>query len=260
MPVAWLRRAIALLGFGGGALFAAAFLYSFVDPGQVEQRVRVAIEAEVRARVGAQLDALDEAGLSAMARRLSAESAAKVDHARQQLREGLPARVADVAARMRDPACGCRDQVEAGVTGWLGATIASGEDLQARLESLIRGKYREVAAQVLREFRIFTGINAAVLLLLGAAVAARPRAGVHLLPAALVLAAASTVTGYLYLFQQDWLHTLLFGDYVGLWYVAYLAAAALLLGDLLLNRARITAKALTVVVGVLGTAVSVLPC
>jgi hypothetical protein len=260
MPMAWLRRAIALLGFGGGALFAAAFLYSWVNPGQVEHQVRVAIEAEVRARVDAQLDALDEAGLSAIARRVSAESAARLDHARQQLREGLPARIAQVAARMREPGCECRDQVEAGVTGWLASSIASGEDLQARLESLIRGKYQEVAGQVLREFRIFTGIHAAVLLLLGAAVVARPRAGLHLLPAAVVLAAAFTVTGYFYLFQQDWLHTLLFGDYVGFWYFGYLAAAALLLGDLLLNRARMTARALTALLGVLGMAASVLPC
>lgn len=259
-PMAWLRRLVALLGFGGGALFAAAFLYSWVDPGQVERQAREAIQAEVSARVGTQIERLDGSRLSAVARRLTGESKAGVELARQQLREGLPAKIATIVAQMQDANCACRTTVEASVTGWFESGVDIQEAMQARLESLIRSKYREVAGQIVREFRIFTGVNALVLLLLGFAVVARRKAGVHLVPAAIVLVAASIVVGYFYLFQQDWLHTLLFGDYVGLWYVAYLAIAALMLGDILLNRARVTAHILNAALAALGAAVSVLPC
>jgi len=259
-PSTWLRRVIASLGFGGGALFAAAFVYSYLDPWQVEHHARLAIESEVRARVDAQLDRLDDSRLSAVARRLSLESQAKAERAREHLREGLPAKVAKVVAQMRQADCECRQQVEANVTGRLESLIRDQEILQARLESLIRSKYMEVAGQILREFRIFTGVNAVVLLMLGIAVVVRRKAGVHLLPAAVVLVAASAFVGYFYLFRQDWLNTLLFGDYVGHWYFGYLAIAALLLGDLLLNRARVTAQLLAALLGVLGATVTILPC
>jgi hypothetical protein len=257
---AWLRGAVALLGFGGGLLFAAAFVYSFINPVDVEQRARVAIEAEVRSRVDAHIERLDGSGLSAIARRLSDESQAKVERVRQQLKGGLPARIAGISARMRNLDCECRRQVEANASAWLQGSILVQEDLQARLESLIRTKYMEVAGQVLREFRIFTGVNAAVLLLLGVAVVAKRKAGVHLVPAAVVLVVASVVVGYFYLFQQDWLHTLVFGDYVGLWYLGYLATAALLLGDLLVNRARVTAHLISALLGAMGSVIVVVPC
>jgi hypothetical protein len=68
------------------------------------------------------------------------------------------------------------------------------------------------------------------------------------------------VVGWFYLFRQDWLHAILFSDYVGLTYFAWLAAPALLLGDVLLNRGRISGHLLNAGSSVAGSALSVLPC
>lgn len=214
-----LRRLVAILGFGGGLLFAAAFVTSYVNPGLVEHHARLAIQAEIGERVDVQLDRLEGSRLSAVARRLVGQSRAEADELRRKLREGLPRKIAGVVAQMQRLDCPCRAQVERNVTNWFEAGIRYQEGLQARLEALIRSQYMEVAEKVLREFRIFTGVNALVFLLLGIAVVVKRKAGVHLLPAAGVLAAASVAVGYFYLFEQDWLHTLLFGDYVGFWYL-----------------------------------------
>ena len=64
-----------------------------------------------------------------------------------------------------------------------------------------------------------------------------------LLVAATVLSAALVVGGF-YLFKQDWLHTLVFGSYVGWSYAAYLAAVTGLFADILFNEARVCANLL----------------
>jgi hypothetical protein len=59
-----------------------------------------------------------------------------------------------------------------------------------------------------------------------------------------ILVCSAGVVGWFYLFQQNWLHTIVFSNYVGMSYFAYLAAPVLLIGDVMLNRGRVTAHLL----------------
>jgi hypothetical protein len=82
----------------------------------------------------------------------------------------------------------------------------------------------------------------------------------QLLLPAVVMVGAVMVTGGLYLFNQDWLHAILFADYVGLAYPVYLACVALLLGDVVLNRARVTTPIVNMLLEAVGAAVRAVPC
>jgi hypothetical protein len=124
----------------------------------------------------------------------------------------------------------------------------------------IRTKYMETAEALTREFRIFTGANAAMFALLGLTTRWRKRAGAQLLLPAAVLIGAAAVVGGLYLFSQNWLHTVVFAEYVGLGYFAYLALAVALLADIAFNRARVTTEIVNAILNVLGSAVTVVPC
>ena len=64
-----------------------------------------------------------------------------------------------------------------------------------------------------------------------------------MLPAVVLLGAAA-VTGALYLFNQNWLHTIVYNDYVGMAYLVYLAAVAVALTDIVFNKARVTTRLL----------------
>ena len=118
----------------------------------------------------------------------------------------------------------------------------------------------DTAHKLVHEFRIFTGTNAAVFALLLVAALIRPKASLQLLTAALVLLAAAGVTAYFYLFQQNWLHTLLFNDYVGMAYVGYLSGVMALLSDLIFNRARVTTAVMNAALEAAGSAVQLVPC
>lgn len=128
------------------------------------------------------------------------------------------------------------------------------------MTTLIRSKYMETASQLTREFRIFAGTNAIVFALLLIAVLVKRQAGLHLLPSAFVLLLAAGVTAYLYLFNQNWLHTLVFSDFVGFTYIGYLGSAFALLCDIIFNRARVTTKVLNALLNAVGSAAQVVPC
>ena len=73
----------------------------------------------------------------------------------------------------------------------------------------------------------------------------RPGARLQLLPATATLLLATLATSGMYLFGQDWLHTIVFGDYMGWALLGYIALVYAWLCDLLFNRAQLTAHLLS---------------
>ena len=185
---------------------------------------------------------------------------ADIERAKQMLEEKLPERGAAVIAKMQDADCECRKKIESRIRGWIVAGITTTKQVVAHLDLLIRAKYQDVSAKLLLEFRIFTTTNAFVFGALALAVPLKPAARGILLPAAIVLALSAGMTAYVYLFHQNWIHTILFGEYIGLAYVAYLGFVFLCLSDIVFNRGRVTASCLSAVANSMGSAVSFTPC
>lgn len=260
MDMRLVRRIVLVVGSIGCTLFTLALLSSVLSPGIVEKVAKGIIRHEVEKRINETVDALDSSFLVKKAEALSSGHAVDIAKTKRLLAQQLPARLASTIAEMQDLDCECRKSIETFIDRGFENQIASDSAIQNRLTILIRSRYTEVAAQIVREFRIFTGTNALVFVLLIVAVLAKRQANLHLLPAAVVLLAAASVTAYLYLFNQDWLHTLVFSDYVGLGYVGYLGGVFALLCDILFNRARVTANVLSSALSSVGCAFEVLPC
>ena len=252
-----LRGIVFTIGVAGALLFGSAWVVSMVAPGWVEQVGRDLVRQQVEKRVGEKLQVLDQSALVGLARRLGGEQAQRAERAARQLREQLPAKVAKVTAQMLQLDCECRQNIQRSLEQGLLRDLVDAQRLEQRIHGMIRAQYMDTAAKLIREFRIFTGANALVFALLAATVVIRRRATWHVLPAAGVLVLAALVTGYLYLFHQNWLRTVVLNDYVGWAYLAYLALAAGLLGDVCLNRARLTVKALS---NVGPSDISLFPC
>lgn len=254
------RRSALSIAAIGLVFFALAFLASIVSPGFVEQVAKEVIRYEVEKTVHEKVEAIDSRFLSKKAEGFAKSYADDIAQTKRLLAQQLPARIAEVVAEMQNLDCECRKKIEKNIREGFEWHIASAAAAQQRLTTLVRSKYMETADQLTREFRIFTGSNAVVFALLLVAVLVKPQAGLHLLPAALVLLLAATVTAYLYLFNQNWLHTLVFSDFVGLGYIAYLGGVFALLCDIIFNRARGTVEVLNALLEVVGSAVQVAPC
>lgn len=255
-----LRTSLTLLGVIGALVFGAAFVVSYLDPGFVEETAKYVIGYEVGKRVREKVESIDTEFLTQRAGRFAKGYSDEIAAAKRQLADGLPQRIAKVIGEMRNLDCECRRKIETGIRGPFEWRIGAASQASDRLNTLIRTKYMETSEKLTREFRIFTGTNAIVFGLLVVATVVKRRAGLHLLPPALVLLVSAGVTAYLYLFNQNWLHTVVFSDYVGFTYVAYLSVAFFFLCDILFNRARVTTELLNGVCHAVGSAVSVVPC
>lgn len=251
-------RALVLgLGLVGSLLFTGAFIASWTTPHFISKTAREVIRYRVAREVNEKVEALGAEFLVDKAKILLKNKADEIDRQKLLLKAKIPELVALIANQMADPNCPCRKWTPEPLRHVLLATLADATQMQDRIAGLIKTKYLETEAQLTREFRIFTGTNALAFILLTVAVLVRRRAGLHFLPVGLVLLLATLVTSYFYLFNQNWLQTIVFGDYVGFAYAAYLAFVFACLLDILLNYARITAAVLD---AVFGTLFHVAPC
>lgn len=235
-----LRRLLLGLGLGGTLLFGAAFLLSFVQPLLIEQAAREIVRIEVERRVGERIDSLSNSRIVLMAQKALGRTEADLQRTRWALKQDLPALVANRMADLLKADCECRRRLVEAARQSQQERVGSLEQLRDRLAGMIEGAYAQVTTQLMREFRIVTASNGVACLLLTLAALRRQASARQLLLPAVALLGAMAVVGGFYFFRQNWLHTLVFGQYVGLAYAAYLLGVTLLLVDLLLNRARVT--------------------
>ncbi|TDR47771.1 hypothetical protein DFR29_102433 [Tahibacter aquaticus] len=255
-----MRIAIAWIAALGLLLFGAGLLASYANPLLVEALARELIKQEIQQRVGDKLAALDDSAVLQLAARASEKYAAEIAAIRHRLRPRLAALIDSVAIEMSDPACPCRKIVFGENTEQLRGRLSELLQQNERLTGLVRSKYREVAAALTREWRIFCVANALMFLLLGLCLRLRRAARLQLLLPAAVLLATTVLVGFFYLFRQDWLHAIVFGDYVGLGYFVYLGLVGGFLADILLNRARISTRIVNLLLQLIGSAASAVPC
>jgi hypothetical protein len=259
-----LRGILGFAGTVGGLFFGLLFVASFASPGFVERVGRELIRLQVQNETQEYVRALDESFLAGHAARLIRKNQESVRRARAQLQAGLHTRIAAVIAEMQNLDCECRDKLESGLQESLQAGLLGEIDratqAQERLTRLIRAKYMETTAQLAREFRIFTGANALVFAAIFLAALRKLRAGPLLLPAAGLLLLSCGTTAALYLFNQNWLHTLVFGDFTGFAYLGYMGTVFALLCDIFFNHGAITASLINGFLHSVGSALSVAGC
>ena len=259
-PVARVRRVILAVSIVGGVAFVGAFVTSFVRPTLIESLAQELVRREVEKRTLAAVSSWDGSVLGKIARRVVGENETRIAELKAKLAAGVPERVGAIVAEMRNADCECRHFIVSGVTAFFRGEIASLAVINERLNSFIRAKYMQVAAALLREFRIFTAANALVFLLLGLVTLLRGRAALQLIVPAGVLLVSASLVASLYLFSQDWIHTIVFNEYVGFGYFAYLAVSLAFLADIVLNRARISTVVVNLSANAVGATIQAIPC
>jgi hypothetical protein len=233
---------------------------SFFNSNYVEELVKDVIRHQIENQVHEKIEALTATFFTARSGRVLGRTAEEFEMAQRHLKDILPEKISNIITEMRNPDCDCRLKTEKNLRQGFEWQVARSDPAQERLTILIRTKYMESAEKLLLEVRIFTASNALFFALLGLAAWRKRACGLQLLPPALALLGAAAVTAWLYWFKQDWLHTILFGDYTGFCYLAWLAMVFASLADILLNRARITSRMLNILFGLVGSSVQVLPC
>jgi hypothetical protein len=249
-------RAVSLVALLAALAFGTLFAASFFGSIWIESLAIAIIKPQIISKVADRLDRFEKNRLIEKAQAALPGLNARIVAGREKIEQTVANSVDEVIARMSNPSCDCRKALSRKYREAFERDATAANLLREKLTQLIETKYGEVASKLLREWRIFTSVNAMAFLGLFVLSLCRSALGVRLLPVTFVLFVGVAVTSGFYLFNQDWFGTILFSDYVGWGYGLWLAFVSLMLADLALNRARVTSRVLSSI----GVDLVPLPC
>jgi hypothetical protein len=251
------------LGTAGAVFFLGLIALTYSTPQWVEDFGAQFIEARVQEKVVAAIDDLNppEGGaLASYASQLYRVNEQEMIRLKRQLKALAQEKMALALAEVRSPECECRLKIipilELGTAARVGEMLSQNQ----RLVSFIQGNYMKVATELKRDLRVFTATTASVFLLLLLISLLKPRAIRHLFVPALLLTFATLFSAYSYVFEQNWLLTIIYSDYLGFAYAGYLGVAFAFLCDIVFNRGAVTTTIVNGIGSVLGGVVSLVPC
>jgi hypothetical protein len=254
------HRFIALVGFIGLVIFGGVFVTSFVSPTTIEAFAREAIRFEIERKVQNKVSSLSNSSIADAAMKAIGKNSDEINKIKESLQKEVPNQVSKTIDKFLDPNCPCRSIFKAARQKGADLEIGKLSKINERLSGLVESKYVEVTASLMRELRIFSAANAvgfAALLLL---LLSKPKAKYQLLLPAAVLLGSVFLAAYFYLFGQNWLHTLIFSEYVGYGYFAYLSVALVFFFDIAFCKCTITTNVFNLLAAIVGVAVCAIPC
>ena len=253
-----------IIGALGAVIFLAFFAITFAVPEWVENSAANFIEEKAREKVDRAIDGftipVGDNALGRLADSIVKKNQGKIDNLKAALKEKAHERMADSIAQIRNLDCECRDKYAKTIKDGFEFDLAVLQGANDRVVDFIHTKYMEVTAELKRDIRIFTGVNALVFVLLIALSYLKPRAVAHLMVPAGLLTVATIVCSYFYIFEQNWLLTIIYSDYLGFGYLIYLGVVFLFFCDVALNRGRVTAEIINAMFNAIGSVASVGPC
>lgn len=258
------RTILRIVAVVGAAIFTFFFALTFYTPEWVEQFAAEFIEHEASERIDVAIDSLRppsrEGALSRMATALYKKNEAEIQRHRESLKQHAHERLADAIAEIRNLDCECRAKWAQWLEEGTSTRIRLLEQADENIGEFIHATYAQVVSDLKRDIRIFTATNSLMFFLLLAVAFLKPQASLQIFVPGILLAAATVVCSYFYIFEQNWLLTIIYKDYLGFTYLAYLGLVFGLLCDIVLNRARISTQIINGIFNVAGAAASAVPC
>lgn len=253
-----------LLAVLGSLAFGMAFALIFATPEFVERTgahfIKHKIEQETHERIDSLTLQTSNSRLDKLAQKLLDNQQARITEIKTKIKASADAKIEDVFAQMSDFDCECRAKFSESIRQQLWIDVTLAEAAVAKVEDFLKAKYVDVVRNLRTDLRIFIGSNLAAFLSLLLVSLVKPRAAPQLLVPGMILMCAVVICSYFYIFQQNWFLTIIYSDYVGFAYLAYLGGVFSLLCDVSLNRGRVTAEICNFLLEAVGSAASVQSC
>ncbi len=248
------------IGCIGLFLFGLCFILTFSAPGTFEESAKEFVKQQIEKEIK---EKYQEVKASSFVGKVSA-LVNQFGYHEQQLREaienGLPEKIGNVLARMCGYDCEKKKSVIQSIKNTYLEQISNYDSAQERLKEIIKNKYLTIFGNLKSDLRIFLGSNTLVFSLLLLISALKPRAFVQLSIPGILLFIATIVSVALYVFGQDWFYTLVYNDFMGWGYLAYIGVIFCSLTDIVFNKARVTTEVVNFYFNLIGSAISASPC
>jgi len=259
-----MRIILRIVGLIGVLIFGALFYFTYGVPGGVEEIakdfIKEKIEEETKEKIGSIMLPASKSTLGKLALKMMKGQEREIEELKMKLQEKAYEKTSSVIAEMRDLNCECRIKYGQRLKEHTELQISSLESMNEKLMGFMKSKYMEVVNKLTQELRIFTGSNLAMFVILLLASFLKPKAVIQLFIPGLLLAASTIVGSCFYLFEQNWIFTIIYSDFLGFWYLAYVSGLFLWFCDIIFNRARVTTEIVNMALNAVGSALKAVPC
>ena len=248
------------IGLFGILLFGVLFSITFVSPEIIEKSTKGFVKYQIEKDVREKQQLLSDSTIANKALSIANKLGLESEQLQEDLDNNLPEKIASVIASMCAYDCERKKALAQSITSGYLDRIKNIEIAQDTLGNLVKGKYIEIVGNLKFDLRIFLGANFLMFLTLLVVSFIKPKAVAHLFLPGILLVLATVLSSAIYIYGQDWFYTILYNDYMGFGYLAYIAVIFGVLVDIALNKARVTAEIINGIANALGSAFTVLPC
>lgn len=248
------------VGLFGVMLFGILFSITFLSPESIEHSAKGFVKHQIEKEVQEKRQDVSESNVAKQALSIAEKLGLESDKIKQDLENNIPQKIASIIASMCGYDCERQKALAQSITTGYLERIKSINIAHATLGDLVRGKYIEIVGNLKLDLRIFLGSNLLMFFALLILSFAKPKAVVHLFLPAMLLVLATVVSSSIYIYGQDWFYTILYNDYMGFGYLAYILLIFGELVDISLNKARVTTEVVNGIASALGTGFSVISC
>lgn len=255
-----MKSILLIIGAVGVLIYSAIFALTYGVPESVESSAKGFVKAQIAEEVKEKYDASALASISDKAFSIASKLGFEEAKIKENLKNDLPKKIAEVIGSMCGYDCEKKKEIAASITKSYVDRIANIQIAHNSLDQIIKGKYLEIVGKLKLDVRIFLGSNATVFLLILLLSLMKPVAVSHLFLPGILLCVSSILASSIYIFGQDWFYTILYNDYVGFGYLAYIGVIFGFLIDIAMNKARVTTELLNAFFNAIGSALQVAPC
>jgi len=248
------------IGILGLILFSLLFGLTYGLPHTVEKSAKGFVQKQIAIEIEEKYLQAKESSVAKKALSIANKLGFEKEQIVSGLDNDLPNKIASVIANMCGYDCEKKKAVAASITKSYVKQIANIEVAQYNLGEVIKGKYIKIVESLRFDLRIFLGTNSMMFLVLVIAAFLKPQAVTQLFLPGMLLLTATIISSSIYIFGQDWFYTILYNDYMGFGYVAYLSIIFGFLMDVTFNKAQVTSEILNAFFNAVGSSLSCVPC
>jgi hypothetical protein len=255
-----MKLSLRIIGILGLAFFASLFALTYGMPGTMEESAKSFVQAQIEREIREKYRDVKASAFTEKAILVAERLGYEETRIRENIENRLPEKIAEVIASICGYDCEKKKALAESITAGYLKRIADIRLARQNLGEIIKGKYLEIVGNLRVDLRIFLGSNALMFFILSLVSLLKPKAVAHLFLPGMFLLVSTLAASAIYLFGQDWFYVILYNDYMGFAYLAYIGVIFGFLMDIAFNGARATTEVINVVLNAIGSAFTVAPC
>jgi len=249
-----------IIGLIGIILFGCLFAITYTSSDALENSAKSFVSHQIEKEIRNTNTLIKNSNTGKNAAAIAEQLGIETKNIEYKLDSDLPQKIANIIASMCGYDCERSKAIAKEISGSYLERLKSITVAQDTLGNIVKGKYIKIIENLKFDLRIFLGSNFSMFLILLIISFLKPKAIQHLFLPGILLLVSTLISSCIYIFGQDWFYTILYNDYMGFAYLAYIVVIFGLLIDISLNHGRITTEILNGILDAVGSALSVVTC